>query len=71
MIWWIDNIYHLIKRFHNVSVVEKNLKISISARDHSKAEEYGNTGCGVFKWGYKIRKIFAYKSTYSKEIIEF
>jgi len=34
---------------------------------------YGNTGCGVFKWGVnKIRKIFAYKSTYhSKEIIEF
>ena len=22
-------------------------------------QEYGNTGCGVFKRGYKIRKIFA------------
>ena len=28
---------------------------------------YGNTGCGV----YKIRKISAQESTYSKEIIEF
>ena len=32
--------------------------------------EYGNTGCGVFKLGYKIRKIFDKKHTYSKEIIE-
>ena len=23
------------------------------------ARQYGNTGCRVFKWGYKIRKIFA------------
>ena len=33
--------------------------------------DYDNTGCGVFKWGVQIRKIFAYESTYSKEIIEF
>ena len=25
----------------------------------SGSEEYGNTGFGVFKWGYKIRKIFS------------
>ena len=33
---------------------------------------YGNTGCQVFEWGrgYKIRKIFAYESKYSKDIIE-
>ena len=33
--------------------------------------EYGSTGFGVFKWGYKIRKVFTQESTYSKEIIEF
>ena len=33
--------------------------------------EYGNTDCGVFKQGYKIRKIFAKETTYPKEIIEF
>ena len=32
---------------------------------------YGNTGCRVFKRGYKIRKIFAQESTYPKEIFEF
>jgi len=32
-------------------------------------KEYGNTGCGVFKQGYKIRKIFELESTYPKEII--
>ena len=25
---------------------------------------YGSKGCVVFKWGYKIRKIFALESTY-------
>ena len=24
-----------------------------------KIKEYGNMGCGVFKRGYKIRKVFA------------
>ena len=24
-----------------------------------KGEYYGNTGCGVSNWGYKIRKVFA------------
>ena len=28
------------------------------------AKYYGNTGCGVVNWGYKIKKIFAEKSTY-------
>ena len=37
-------------------------------RDYS---EYGNTGCGVFKKGYKIRKIFGKKSISLKEIIVF
>ena len=32
---------------------------------------YGNTDCQIFKWEYKIRKIFAKESTYPKEIIEF
>ena len=32
---------------------------------------YGNRGCGVFKGGYKIRKILAEETIYSKEIIEF
>ena len=32
---------------------------------------YGSTGCGVFKQGVEIKKIFAIESTYSKEIIEF
>ena len=32
---------------------------------------YGNMSCGVFKRGYKIRKVFALESTYLKEIIEF
>ena len=36
-----------------------------------KLAEYGNKGCKICKWGYKIGKIFAKKSTYSKEIIEF
>ena len=36
-----------------------------------KTQDYGNTGCGVFKRGYEIRKIVAQESTYSKEIIEF
>ena len=32
---------------------------------------YGNSGCGVFKRGYKIRKCFVEDTTYLKEIIEF
>ena len=33
---------------------------------------YGISGYGVFQdQGYKIRKVFAQKSTYPKEIIEF
>ena len=31
----------------------------------------GNTGCRGFKQGYKIRKIFANKSTHPKEIFGF
>ena len=38
---------------------------------HIRYVHYGTMGCGVFKRGYKIRKIFAQESTYSKEIIEF
>ena len=36
-----------------------------------KYVSYGNTGCRVFKKGYKIRKIFAEESINPKEIIEF
>ena len=36
----------------------------------SDIEHYGNKGCGVFKRGYKFRKIFAEESTYPEEIIE-
>ena len=32
---------------------------------------YGISGCGIFREGYKISKVFAKESTYSKEIIEF
>ena len=32
---------------------------------------YGNTGCGVSSPGIQIGKIFAKKSTYPKEMIEF
>ena len=35
------------------------------------AKHYGNIGCLVFKKGYKVKKIFAQKSTYPKEIIRF
>jgi hypothetical protein len=27
--------------------------------ENKLCQGYGNTGCGVFKWGYKIRKVFA------------
>ena len=37
----------------------------------AKVQDYGSTGCEVFKQGYKIRKTFAKKSTYPKDIIEF
>jgi hypothetical protein len=35
------------------------------------AVQYGNTGYGVSIREYKIRNIFAYKSTCPKEITEF
>ena len=40
-----------------------------SVTNHSV--QYGNTGFGVLKWLYKIKKIFVKDSTYPKEIIEF
>ena len=30
-----------------------------SLKKHIASVHYGNTGCRVFKWGYKIRQIFA------------
>ena len=30
-----------------------------SGKKYKVAGQYGNMGCGVFKWGYKIRKVFA------------
>ena len=43
----------------------------LSMNDSPSYEEYGNTGCGVFKWGVQNWKDFCQKSTYLKEIIEF
>ena len=32
---------------------------NVETSDQGQLDRYGNTGCEVFKWGYKIRKTFA------------
>ena len=54
---------------HGAVYVQYMLRRRNSTRAKPSAITYlsfGNTGCGVFKRGYKIRKTLAYESTYSK-----
>ena len=44
----------------------QSLSVEIHSRFEFQATHYGNTGCGVFKQGYKLRKVFAEESTYPK-----
>ena len=46
------------KMLENIKDVHKK-EMDQLRDDNWKDERYGNMGCGVFKRGYKIRKIFA------------
>ena len=48
----VPNHEPMVQWFMTKPMNETHANISISV-------QYGNTGSGVFKWGYKIRKIFA------------
>ena len=41
------------------SEIWNSLSNLVNCKYFNKYLLYDNTGCGVFKWGYKIRKIFA------------
>ena len=51
-------------RVQNPWLVERLVYEAIKSDNLIRHGDYGNTGCGVFKRGYKLRKVFAYSRNY-------
>ena len=54
----IESVHKGIMKFE-CNLCDYKASSNSTLKEHIASVHYGSTSCRVFKWGYKIRKIFA------------